>query len=649
MKRAIIVAAAMAGLLSVASPVLAATDYLRVNTDILNIRSGPSTNHAIVGKVVEGDQLRLMGEQSGWYKVDLGTAGTGWVKAEYTYKITQPPATQPPTQPAPPDTPPVNSPRPGLGKQVLVSAQATAHNGRDPGYDITIRPRLWERLTYLDSAEGWVQVQNSAGAKGWIDGRKVTLIDAGVAWSQQALYSVKEGAWVLEYLPVREVAAHGTNLSLRSGPSAGYPVQALLQPGQQLKLLAVPGGEYVQVLLPDGATGWVSRTYLKVGAGRTPDGGVKLTQTSPGIMRLEVTGAVSGVTAAADTLTLPLPENPTRAAQVAIGMGGIGSLGFESEGLVMRFTASFRHTMLEQTAGRTVIEIRPVVESIERTEAGGGLTYRFQVGGTVLPSAHRQGAAVVLNLPGARLAGGVTAPAELDLTASAGGLTARVTSERSYAVKRGDGYIDLVLFTPGLTGKTIVVDPGHGGFDPGATGITGLREKDFNISLGWKLHALLEAAGARVIMTRTADTPCPTAEELARVPSAERVRFDLNCRTVVPDTTGADLFVSIHANANPSRSARGTETYWSADNLNHPQSRVLAGLLQQEMVKVLGIPDRGVMEAMFYVIKFTDAPAALVEVAYLSNAQDEALLKQDAVRQQVAESLVRGMARFFGE
>ncbi|HLN63267.1 MAG TPA: N-acetylmuramoyl-L-alanine amidase, partial [Symbiobacteriaceae bacterium] len=168
-----------------------------------------------------------------------------------------------------------------------------------------------------------------------------------------------------------------------------------------------------------------------------------------------------------------------------------------------------------------------------------------------------------------------------------------------------------------------------------------------NLSISLKLKALLEQAGAKVVMTRTADTRCSTPAQLSGLTGAEQLRVDLNCRTVVPNTAGADLFLSVHSNASPATSARGVESYWSTENLNDPQSRFFATLVQNEMVKALGTPDRGVMDEMFYVVKFTDAPAVLAEVGYVTNPSDEALFKQDAVRQQTAQALLRAMQRFF--
>ncbi|HLN62677.1 MAG TPA: SH3 domain-containing protein, partial [Symbiobacteriaceae bacterium] len=445
--------------------------YLTIDTDVLNIRTQPDLSAPVVGQVVQGDRLRLIEGLAGWYKVDLGSAGTGWVKAEYTYKSTPVPATAPPNT-APPEQPPAEPPRAGLGKQVIVSASTAMYVGRNVEYDVVASPRLWERLTYLDSLEGWVKVQNAAGVRGWIDGRKVQLIDTNLDWTLQAQYTVQEGTWSAEYLRVREVVQGAYDLALRSGSSSDYPVIARVQPGQKMKLLTVTAGEYVRVLLPDGTAGWLSRNYLKFVPG-APSEAVSLTRTGPGVLRLEVKGAAGAVAATADTLTVGLPQ-ANRNAALAVGEFGVGEFSLDSQGLVVRFTQDFRQQVVERTADHLVIELRPVVESASATEGVNGLTYRFGVAGSVIPAAHREGGDVVMTLPGARLGDGVTPPAGVQWQSGASGVTVRVASTRSYAVKRGDGYVDLVLYSPGLAGKTIVVDPGHGGSETGAIGYSGL-------------------------------------------------------------------------------------------------------------------------------------------------------------------------------
>jgi N-acetylmuramoyl-L-alanine amidase len=623
--------------------------YLQVDTDVLNVRSAPGLDAAVVGQVKQGDQLRLLETLAGWYKVDAGAAGTGWVKGEYTYRVTNPPATSPPppTTPPPDQTPP-QPPRQGLTKQVQAMASTVMRVGRSTDYDVVSYIRLWERLTYVDSAEGWVKVQNAAGDRGWVNGKDLNLTDLGMDFSLQAMYTVKENNWAMAYWKVREVNAWGEGLALRQGPAPDSAAVRALHTGDRMKILSIPGGDYVQVMLPDGATGWLSREFLRMAPGM-PTESVTLTQAGPGVLRLELSGlaAPAQVSAADGVLSVGLAESANRHASLQIGQSGVTGLEAEAGRLAVRFEISFRYQVLEQSTDRLLIEIRPVVATVEKVTQPDRAIYHFRVAGAVTPSAQRAGTDIAFTLPGARLAAGAAVPQELTLTQTATGLAGKVTSNRAFAIKVTAEGFDLVLYAPGLAGKTVVVDPGHGGVETGAVGSSGMLEKDVNLAIALKLKPLLEAAGARVIMTRTSDSRCASPAELATVPLAEQLRYDLNCRTVVPNTGGADIFLSIHNNANPSRMESGTETYFSWANLNAPESKVLATGVQAELTAALGLQSRGVKSEDFYVVKYTNAPAMLAEVAFLSNSTDEALLKQDAFRQKTAEALFRGLQRFF--
>ncbi len=181
-----------------------------------------------------------------------------------------------------------------------------------------------------------------------------------------------------------------------------------------------------------------------------------------------------------------------------------------------------------------------------------------------------------------------------------------------------------------LKGKIIAVDPGHGGADPGAIGYSGLKEKEVNLTTALELSRLLKAAGAEVVLTRTGDQ---TVNNLRRVNLA--------------NDSGADLYVSIHANAYSKNESNGTETFYYSNSNNSSESRFLAGVLQKELVDVLRLRNRGVKTNSFYVLKNTDMPAALVEMAFLTNPEEEKMLRDEKVLHSAAEALYRGIAEFF--
>lgn len=189
----------------------------------------------------------------------------------------------------------------------------------------------------------------------------------------------------------------------------------------------------------------------------------------------------------------------------------------------------------------------------------------------------------------------------------------------------------------GLAGHTIVIDPGHGGSDSGAIGYSGTRECDVTLSVSEKVQELLQNSGARTVMTRTTDVDVygPNASD----------HDELQARVDVADRTqNAEIFVSIHCNAFRNAGAHGTETYY------YPKSDEdyrLASVLDEELARIDGIYNRGVKQARFYVMRCTSIPASLVELAFITNPAEEAMLTDDAFQQKLAEAIVRGIARYF--
>ncbi len=623
------------------------TVFMQVDAAVLNLRSGPGVDYAVLGQLRQGQRLRAVESLGGWYKLDAGALGTGWASGEFLYRAPQPPASQPSPQP-PPEKPPT-MPEVGLTKTVMAANATPMYSGRDVRFDQVASVQPGEMLTYLSAEEGWVKVKNRAGKQGWTLGTQVYLWDGNLDFSQQVSYGLMENDWRMRYQKVREVVQGVTGLGLRTGQSATSPVKRTLVAGDRMKLLQVPDSEYVQVTLPDGDTGWLSRNFIKPVPG-LPTEAVRLYRVSENVLRLEVTGQSAAATVrwADDRLEVSMPANSLRKASLPVGQYDVAGLEFGSAGLTARFDQPFNFQVIEQSATTTVIELRPNVEKITAIQGADRTTYRFTTLGNASASATLNGGDVVLTLPGALFSPKAgEAPAGLRVAGSAAGVTARVATNRPYAVKRGPGYVDLVIYAPGLSGKVIALDAGHGGSETGAVGPAGLLEKEPNLAITLKLANLLESAGAKVVLTRGGDTRCASPEELASLPPEFQLRFDLNCRAVTANTAQVDASLSVHNNASSSSAERGTETYWTRENLNATRSSDLAWLVQRELVGTLGLQDRRMKEDMYYVIKYTDAPAALAEVAFVSNPTEEGLLRQDAFRTKTAEALFRAMQGFF--
>jgi N-acetylmuramoyl-L-alanine amidase len=177
------------------------------------------------------------------------------------------------------------------------------------------------------------------------------------------------------------------------------------------------------------------------------------------------------------------------------------------------------------------------------------------------------------------------------------------------------------------SGRVVVaIDPGHGGRDPGAVGINGLQEIQVIFPISQRVAELLEAQGVVVVMTRR-----------------ENITLGLQNRADIANRAQANLFVSIHANAiSLSRpDVNGIETYHASTT-----GRRLAATLQASMLAATGMRDRGVKQARFYVLRQTAMPAALVEVGFVTGAQDAPRLADPAWRETMAQAIARGILQY---
>ncbi|MFN4278919.1 N-acetylmuramoyl-L-alanine amidase [Thermosynechococcus sp.] len=172
----------------------------------------------------------------------------------------------------------------------------------------------------------------------------------------------------------------------------------------------------------------------------------------------------------------------------------------------------------------------------------------------------------------------------------------------------------------------VVIDPGHGGNDPGAVGIGGIREKDIVLDVGLQVAQFLQQQGIQVIMTRTAD-----------------IELDLAPRVAIAERARANAFVSIHANAislaRPD--VNGLETYFAPG-----RSSRLASAIHNSILNSLNIRDRGVRSARFYVIRNTSMDSTLVEIGFVTGAEDAANFQNPAWRTQMARAIAQGILNF---
>ena len=211
------------------------------------------------------------------------------------------------------------------------------------------------------------------------------------------------------------------------------------------------------------------------------------------------------------------------------------------------------------------------------------------------------------------------------------------------------GFLNISIFADKnvLSDKIIVIDAGHGGIDGGANNKY-ILEKDVNLDVALKLQKKLEESGAAVIMTRTRD------EELSKSSTINRSRYirDLTARTNIINSSGANMFVSIHTNSNPKKpSTRGMIAFY---NNSHPHNREIAYIFQNvcnsyeftyqdDVFKSHHIPQKG----NYYILVNAKIPGVIVETGFITNSTDLFLLQKSEYREYTAHCIYQGIINYF--
>ncbi|MCL2498124.1 MAG: N-acetylmuramoyl-L-alanine amidase [Symbiobacteriaceae bacterium] len=464
-------------------------------------------------------------------------------------------------------------------------------------------------------------------------------------------------------------------LNFRSGPGFDYDVLNVLPEGT-VAIILQRRGEWALLRLTDGSEGWCHIEFLEMGQrdvpiyspGATPPSNPA--PTSPTLPPPTLPPTIAPSTTLKDPNTLyevsgefghgsyfaiflpgvfpQLPANFVRAfdsliTHISLLPGEEGS--WLNIGLVreMTYQVSVLDNQLEIALN---LETRLSRLSFTRDASGSTVSINlsrsvgYEVNFMANPSRVEitiTGAAV-LNIPAQQLVqdGLIT-----QILTSTSLESAKVTIELDYLIgyrvmsARRSDLIEIKLFTRGLAGKTVYLDPGHGGSllvnggDPGAISYLHpyFHEATGTLDIALRLKSLLEQAGVTVLLTRSTDAP-----------------VDIRDRVSMINASSADILVSIHHNSATNQAASGAETfYWSQT----PDRLRLAQLLQQNLVSGLGLIDRGVKRSAFYPINQATMPGALVEVGFLSNAYEGQLIRDPAWRARAAEALFAGIAAFF--
>lgn len=544
--------------------------------DKTTIHRGAMDTYAVIHTASRGAKLHVIDSfthASGelWYRVEVSPTVTGWVKATGT------------------------TTEPVLNKVFYVTTDdSNIRSGASTNYKVVSVADRGNALRVVDQigsgSTSWYRVQVDSTTFGWIH---ASLMSEDIIYMNKAKVIGTQKAILRKGAEYRYPAVQSIPLS--SKVTAKY------------EFINIYGEKWLNIQLSNGKTGWVPsyEVYDSLAARQM------IYPTKSTVLRK---GASSSYGSAATVKT-------------GESMIYLWSFG---DWMNVETSKGIRGWILTSDTAKVVANMLKDPTVAKRANSESLITWKksknFSLKYSILSNKAIQvtGSSFVTELPGK-----VTGVSSI--SASSGKVV--ITPEAGYAltIRNYSDKFTVKVTKAGLSGKRILLDPGHGGHDPGAIGPTGLHEADVVLSVATKyLKQELESQGAIVTLTRSTDK-----------------YLTLDQRTTLSAGSEYDAFVSIHNNA-ASSSARGTEVFYNTSlNFNGPKSVIMAKYVQSALVSKLGTYNRGYKPADYYVLRHNVVPAILVEIAFISNRSEEALLRSSTKQKVAAQGIAQGLTNYF--
>ncbi len=599
---------------------------LIVNTEVLNVRPTPGTDYDRIGRIYKEDRFPIIEQQGEWYKIKLPSGKDGWVIGEHCQIIKSVESiTGSKEVKVIVDGRPVEfdiKPYINSEKRTMVPIRFVSQElGSEVVWvaaeqKVIIKKQSEEILLWVGKNEALVNndlIAMDTQAE-LLNGRTmVPLRFIGESFGSDVLWDssnytatiskpivIEDGKPDADKAIVKKLLVIGSTVNIRSGPSTDFVVVDKVRQGDSLTVIGAESDNWFNVQSRSGFDGWISGDYVLAvdDSYNNKTGHEQLASRGTGRI-VTFNGNVT---------------NPDYPALISLEYEELDGAFFltvtGNEGL-------WYSTTYLDNPYRLVIDIKGVkvdlpLEKVGNIEINHHIVSKMRVSQFTLD----------------------TGRVVLELAESIG----------YQAMNRpGDKELTFLLKKNSLAGRLIVIDPGHGNItsggwdDPGATGPTGLKEKDVVMDIANMTATILKAEGAEVILTRNGST-----------------NLTLEGRAELANSVNADLFISIHANASANRSTMGTSTYFYAPSSDpilgaqRAQRIRLAQLVQQATVAHGGRPDLGINgNQPFKVLIGPNMPSVLVETAFLSNLTEELLLRDPSFRGKLATGIAEGIINYF--
>jgi N-acetylmuramoyl-L-alanine amidase len=609
------------------------------HTDV-NLRQGPGTEYGVKGMTQKGNVYPAEAKRGMWIRVSLPGGEAAWISEGLVLlQVDASTATSPP--------PPVTY----EGDLVVYPTKDRVNVTQSPVVGSTAVGRLnrGESAKLIDSVNGWLVVELTGGTRGWVNGA-----EARVATSKDPTVSlsVSGSTWTIGKYPTVTVTASDVNF--RSGAGTSYPVIGMLQKGNVLRVVEKQG-DWIKAVSPNGVTGWVAGWLTSGISGAGASQFAVTAEAGKTARTLTVTGPFDSavVIPSSDGKSVLVSTSTFLNADASLPVNSyeFGTLKVSGSDVTLSYQGEASYFVKTNVAGKVVLEFRPSVTSVDLKANGAGDILTINTVGYAEPSVVRNGNSVKVSLPGASYTGSVVSAqgqlvkaVAVQSGSSSTDVVLTIDQNTPYLIKKVGNSIEAHIGVPGLTGKRIVVDPGHETDDPGAIGPTGLSERNVNWEIAQRLVNLLRAAGADAVLTRSG-LYSPSEAPSDWTPRPHEYSGSLAKRAAW--SIGADLFISIHNDSNADRNVCGTAVYVCDGMLNSAESRRFANLVLEDLTAAIGTQSHGVKSSELYVVRESSSPAVLIETMFISNPREESYLRLPATWDKAAAGILKAVQRYF--
>ncbi|MGI8383232.1 SH3 domain-containing protein [Robertmurraya sp. P23] len=548
---------------------------VEITTDTLNVREGPGLSYKVIEVVKRGDRFSVIEEKSDWIQVSLNSSGKkGWVAAWLVKKHS---ANE------------VSSSKSGI----VTANQLRVRSGPSTSYKVVTTLSQGATVTIIKTESNWHQIKTSS-VTGWVAAEFIQDIKSDTGGSSSSQQTGKVTA---------------NNLNVRSTASTSGNILGKLQKGSTVSILSVENS-WVKIQY-NGQTAWVSKEFVEISS----------TSSQPSVPNQTNTNSSSGLIGTITATTLNVRST--------------GSLSGKIVGTVSKGQA---FEILAEENNWAKIKLKNGqfgwVASWYLSKEQSSTTTKVDVD---------ENSTVTILYNGTNIRKSATTNSSVISRANAGETFTVLSVQNDWyeiQLKNGSkGFVAGWLVTvsgasqqierPGaeqyLKNKVIVIDPGHGGRDTGATGIKGSYEKNLTLKTAQLLYDKLKTAGANVVMTRNTDS-----------------YLSLSSRVGMSHTHAADAFVSIHFDSILDSSVRGMTSYYY-----HNYQQSLATTVGKEVASFTKLKDRGVRYGDYHVLRENKRASVLLELGYLSNSAEETLVNSGSYQANAATGIYQGLAKYF--